>query len=93
MESRQHLYLMIKESINNIVKHANCTKASITVTCKDHLLNVLIDDNGNGFKTGKNYSGNGLINLKERGAKMGANVQINSTLRKGTAVTISIKIK
>jgi len=93
MESRQHLYLMIKESINNIVKHANCNKASITANCKDHLLNVVIDDNGKGFKTDKNHSGNGLINLKERAAKMGANVRIESIPRKGTTVAISIKIK
>ncbi|MBS1520301.1 MAG: hypothetical protein JST50_04855 [Bacteroidetes bacterium] len=93
MESRQHLYLMIKESINNIVKHANCTKASIAATYKDHLLNVVIDDNGKGFKTDKNRSGNGLINLKERAVKMGANVQIESVPRKGTMVAISIKIK
>lgn len=93
MESRQHLYLIIKESINNIVKHANCTKASITAICKDHLLNVVINDNGKGFKTDRNYSGNGLINLKERAIKMGANVQIDSISRKGTTVAISIKIK
>lgn len=93
MESRQHLYLMIKETINNIVKHANCTNASITASCKDHLLNVVINDNGKGFKTDKNHSGNGLINLKERGAKMGANIQIESMPRRGTSVAISIKIK
>lgn len=93
MESRQHLYLMIKESINNIVKHANCTKASVTATCKDQLLNVVINDNGKGFKTDKDHSGNGLINLKERAAKMGANVQVGSILRKGTTIAISIKIK
>jgi ligand-binding sensor domain-containing protein/two-component sensor histidine kinase len=93
MESRQHLYLMIKESINNILKHANCTKASIAATCKDHLLHVVINDNGKGFKTDKNHSGNGLINLKERATKMSADVQIDSIPRKGTTVTISIKIK
>ena len=27
MEARQHLYLMIKESINNLIKHACCNKA------------------------------------------------------------------
>jgi signal transduction histidine kinase len=84
---------MIKESINNIVKHANCTTASITVTCKDHLLNVVINDNGKGFKADKNHSGNGLINLKERAVKMGACVQIESKPRNGTTVAINIKIK
>jgi signal transduction histidine kinase len=93
MESRQHLYLMIKESINNIIKHANCTKAAVTATCKDHLLKVVIDDNGKGFKSDKTHSGNGLINLKERAARMGANVQIESAPQKGATVAISIKIK
>jgi hypothetical protein len=34
MEIRQHLYLMIKEAINNIIKHSQCTQAKIcTIIC------------------------------------------------------------
>lgn len=93
MEVRQHLYLMIKETINNIIKHAGCTKASIDATCKDQLLTIVISDNGKGFQTENNSSGNGLINLKERATRMGANVSIDSQLNNGTNVIIDLKIK
>ncbi len=93
MESRQHLYLMIKETINNVIKHADCNKASMSVTNRDHLLSVVIDDNGKGFRADKASQGNGLINLREQAAKMGATVRIDSRPGQGTRVTISIKIK
>ncbi len=93
MEARQHLYLMIKETINNTIKHARCSKASISAISKDHLLTVVICDNGKGFNINKTNSGNGLINLKERGVKMAATVGIDSVINEGTTVTISIKIK
>lgn len=93
MEARQHMYLMIKESINNIIKHAGCSTASISATYTAHLLQIIISDNGRGFDTPGNGSGNGLMNLRERAGKMGAVVGINSSPGKGTTVTIGIKIK
>jgi signal transduction histidine kinase len=93
MEDRQHLYLMIKESINNIIKHAHCSKASLVVDCHDHLLTVRISDNGVGFNTTEASDGNGLINLKERSDKMGAGIKIRSIPGEGTSIVITLKIK
>lgn len=93
MEARQHLYLIIKETINNIVKHACCNRVSISATLKDHMFTVAISDDGKGFDKEKISSGNGLMNMKERAGKMAATVQIESARMKGTTVTISIKIK
>ncbi len=95
MEARQHLYLMLKETINNIIKHARCSSASVSVTHKDGVLTVVIEDNGIGFDTRKpgTGDGNGLINLRDRAAKMGAVVDIHSAAGEGTVVTISVKIK
>ena len=46
-------------------------KRSVSATCKDHLLTVVISDNGKGYNTDKITPGNGLINLSERAGKNG----------------------
>ncbi|RYF67806.1 MAG: hypothetical protein EOO39_20565, partial [Cytophagaceae bacterium] len=49
MDQRRHVYLMVKEAINNIAKHANATKASIDVSLIDEGVRFVISDNGRGF--------------------------------------------
>lgn len=93
MDTRQHLYLMIKESINNIIKHACCSHASISATYHEHLFAVYISDNGKGFDTKKASDGNGLFNLKERAEKMKGDINIYSSPGNGTSITIQLKIK
>jgi ligand-binding sensor domain-containing protein/two-component sensor histidine kinase len=94
MEIRQHLYLMIKEAINNIIKHSNCTQANISIKyTHDHLL-VKIYDNGKGFNTSETTYGNGLINLKERAQHINAYLEIQSQKEtSGTEIKIELKIK
>ncbi|HEX5151282.1 MAG TPA: two-component regulator propeller domain-containing protein [Parafilimonas sp.] len=93
MEKRQHLYLIIKESINNIIKHAGCSHASITATYKNGEFVVEVKDNGNGFDTSKVYHGNGLLSLQQRAALMQAQLKIQSAKDAGTTVTVKTKIK
>ncbi|HEY2726233.1 MAG TPA: triple tyrosine motif-containing protein, partial [Parafilimonas sp.] len=94
MEMRQHLYLMIKEAINNIIKHSQCTQANISIQyANDHLL-VKISDNGKGFNAAEKTYGNGLINLQERARNINANFDVQSMQQSnGTVITIELKIK
>ncbi|MCO6498621.1 MAG: hypothetical protein J5I50_13285 [Chitinophagaceae bacterium] len=93
MEYRQHLYLIIKEAINNIVKYASCTEAEIDVSYHDALLHVEIKDNGKGFDSEINSSGNGLVNMKKRASEIGARLQIISKKGNGTKILLTSKIK
>jgi signal transduction histidine kinase len=65
-EASRHLFLVIKESLNNIVKHANASTAKIEVKIEDKVLFIKIVDNGLGFKVDSNGSGNGLKNMESR---------------------------
>src|SRR6185436_5005032 len=49
METRQHIYLIMKEAINNLVKYSNCTEAAIRVRHDIGRLLIEIADNGKGF--------------------------------------------
>ena len=93
MEYRQHIYLIMKEAINNLVKYANATKAEINVTCHASQLHIMVKDNGRGFDTHQKYSGNGMTNMKKRATEIKAIVEIESKINEGTEVSLAVKIK
>ncbi len=93
MDYRQHIYLILKEAINNLVKYAEATKAIIDVNFQDKMLSIEVRDNGKGFSVHENLSGNGILSMKNRAELMEAALKINSIKDKGTSVTLEIKIK
>ncbi len=50
MDYRQHIYLILKEAINNLVKYAHATHAVIEVRFDQHHLTLCVRDNGCGFE-------------------------------------------
>jgi signal transduction histidine kinase len=50
MDYRQHIYLILKEAINNLVKYAHATQAVIEVRIDQHHLTLSVRDNGCGFE-------------------------------------------
>jgi signal transduction histidine kinase/ligand-binding sensor domain-containing protein len=93
METRQHIYLIMKEAINNLVKYSNCTNASIRVKYDlGHLL-IEIVDNGKGFNEQNIQLGNGIISMKKRAEAIQAQIKIITQLNKGTTISLETKIK
>jgi signal transduction histidine kinase len=66
-EKRRNIFLAVKESLNNVVKHAKATSVVIDVKVQDRRLSITIQDNGVGidFDTIRRF-GNGLKNMKSR---------------------------
>src|SRR6185312_5829908 len=46
MDYRQHIYLILKEAINNLVKYAHATEAFIEVRFDQRHLTLCVRDNG-----------------------------------------------
>lgn len=80
MEQRRDLYLIFKEAINNIAKHANATRVKIIFSVKQRELTLQILDDGIGYNPNTTFPGNGIRNMKNRAAKhhweLGLNEQI-----------------
>ncbi len=93
MEWRQHIYLILKEAINNLVKYSEATRAALQVKYQDDLLDLFLQDNGKGFDSTMIYSGNGLLSMKNRADLMEAELIINSSVGKGSQIVLRIKIK
>jgi ligand-binding sensor domain-containing protein/signal transduction histidine kinase len=91
MADRQHVYLILKEAINNLIKHSGARKACILVHAVRRSLVVRISDDGRGFKPDTDQTGNGIINMKNRAANMKAALHIDTTPGYGTIVTLMLK--
>jgi signal transduction histidine kinase len=64
-EMRRNVFLTIKESLHNIVKHAGASK--VIISCEVHeFLVVRISDNGKGMSNDDKTTGNGLLNIQKR---------------------------
>lgn len=73
-----NLFRVIQECIQNIHKHAEATKAKISLKQTKKHLEVVIEDNGKGFDPKKTNTGIGMKNIRERAKEMGAKLTIDS---------------
>ncbi|MFD0766868.1 two-component regulator propeller domain-containing protein [Mucilaginibacter lutimaris] len=92
MAHRRNIYLIFKEAINNILKHANCSKLEATVKKEGKKIIMTIADNGRGFDSSVRNKRNGLKNLKKRAAEMNAQLDVISTKGEGTLIKLLINI-
>ena len=89
---RHGLLLAVKETLNNVERHARATEVEFRMTCAEDYLQITISDNGIGFAAEKKYGGNGLKNLPLRLSKLGGQYGIESSIGKGTVVTIGLHL-
>lgn len=91
---RRNVFLVVKETLNNILKHSQATKALLAVSIAHECMYVIITDNGVGFDT-KNVPRfkNGLFNMKRRCADIGGTYVCESLPGKGTTVKLYFELK
>jgi signal transduction histidine kinase len=90
---RHQLFLACKETLTNISKHARATEVWLRLTVNGNALEIIIDDNGQGFPTGDSASvGNGLANLRNRLAAIGGHCRVDSRPGQGTRVHLQVKL-
>ena len=79
VETRENLYLIFKEAINNIAKHSGANKVVVKLkNSSDHFIMTIADD-GNGIKDIDSKKGNGLKNIKMRAERISGNVEYENT--------------
>jgi len=89
--TRRNIYLAVKESLHNVVKHAQASEVMIEVNMQQHSMTILIRDNGKGFDQEKvRLFGNGLKNIQKRMQAVGGQADITS--QNGTIVFLDIPL-
>jgi signal transduction histidine kinase len=90
---RREVFLIFKESINNMVRHSGCTEASIEFQIADGRLALEVRDNGKGFDTSHDADGHGLMSMRARAKDIGGKLQIVSNSNQGTTVSLEIGLE
>jgi signal transduction histidine kinase len=91
VEVRRNVYLVAREAIHNVVKHAGATKIRINVEMNKPGFTIRIKDDGKGFEPGKpEFPGNGMVNMKKRMNDIGGELIINSTSGTGTEIELVV---
>lgn len=94
-QQRKETYLIFKEALNNILKYAAADKIEISLVRNAHHFTLQLQDNGKGFdpqQTTASLSGNGLKNMHQRAAAIGAVLDIQSSPGQGTLVALRVPI-
>ena len=88
---RHHLFLVVKEALNNTVKHSLASEVWLRFRATDSGLEIKIEDNGRGFVPGADHSfGNGLANMKKRMDDLGGGFEVKSAPGAGTQIKVKL---
>lgn len=91
------VYRIVQEALSNVMKHAEATKASVSLKVDADKLVVSVIDNGKGIRprSGSMTSGGGfgLAGISERARMIGGIHAFHSEAEKGTAVIVTIGLK
>lgn len=93
-DQRKQIFLTLKESLNNSLKHAKATSIGVNIKMLSlNYISIMVTDNGIGFNLAKlnsKFAGNGLENMKNRMEAIGGSVEIESNPT-GTSVSLNFK--
>lgn len=80
------VYRMIQELIQNIIKHANATKAIVQLNHINNLLSITVEDNGGGFNINQTKNSLGLKGIQNRVRIFNGYFDIKTSSTSGTTV-------
>lgn len=97
-DERRHLYLIFKEAINNIARHAGCSSVELRIQILNNRLAAEIRDDGRGFVMPQpgatnGRGGHGLENMRQRVASLDGRLNIESEPGSGTCLRLSVPLK
>lgn len=93
---REELFVIIRECLRNIDKHARARLARVDITVSERAVRIGIEDDGVGFDVAAARAdrdgGHGLTSVVERTRNMGGTAQMDSAPGQGTRVRIAIPL-
>jgi two-component system sensor histidine kinase UhpB len=89
---RKNLFLIFKESINNVAKHSEGSEVTIVIEQSGDVLRLKVKDNGRGFDSSTVRYGNGLTNMEDRARNIKGRLIRLSAPEKGTEVVVELNL-
>jgi signal transduction histidine kinase/streptogramin lyase len=89
---RREVFLIFKESVNNIVRHSQSEKADIRFGLRQGSLVLQVIDWGKGFDTDLESGGHGLFSMRQRARNIDGDLSITSVRGRGSTVTLRVPL-
>jgi signal transduction histidine kinase len=93
IEIRREIYLIFKETVNNIVRHSACTRARIAFLIGDGWLELCVEDNGNGLGEQSREDAHGLHSISERARRIGGTIEFRRGDSGGLRVALRVALR
>jgi signal transduction histidine kinase/ligand-binding sensor domain-containing protein len=92
-EVRHALFLVVKEAVNNILRHAHAEKVWLSITNSWDVISIRIADNGRGFCVAASGDAcqDGLRNMRQRMLDIGGTFAVESSPGNGTRISLAYR--
>lgn len=84
------VYRIVQAALTNITLHSHATEVMLQITIHSHTLYIVVKDNGEGFNPAQNFTGFGILGMRERALAL--NGQFNLLSEPGTGCLITVQI-
>jgi len=92
-------FRVVQEAVNNVIRHAEATRATVTVGNRNGELELSVKDDGHGFDvddTLERATGGtalGLLGMQERVRALGGKIEIDSAPGRGTEIRVHMPME
>lgn len=87
------LYRFVQEALTNVVKHARAHKVKVILEYKNKMIQLSVEDDGQGISASAEGSGLGMVGIKERFNNLGGWLEISSGVTGGTLIKVFLPWK
>lgn len=94
-ELRHNLFLVVKEALHNVLKHARASEVHVRVAETAASVEIVIADNGRGFNAAEvraRGQGNGLGNICQRLEQSGGRFSLSTAPGQGTKLAFTVPL-
>ncbi len=89
---RRNIFLIMKELLNNSIKHSGCHMIKVDINIKDNVMEIDYSDDGKGFDVNKNFEGHGLISMRKRVEEIEGKIVFECQPQKGFVCNIIVVV-
>lgn len=93
-EVEYNLLRIVREAVNNSVKHANANLIEVTLRSTPEAISIAVKDDGSGFSSDDAAAPGpghyGIIGMKERASQIGATLDLVTKPGSGTTITLRL---
>jgi signal transduction histidine kinase len=91
LEAKEALYRIAMEAMSNAARHAHARRIELRLTCDAAGVTFTVADDGIGFDPTAPYPGHlGLRSMRERAAKLGATLNVQSEVGNGSRISLQL---